>query len=231
MAGQSSPVNDERPDQGGSDQPPGPTKEERLASTKERLIEKQRRVEDLRRQYEAALEESKGHDMIWNFNQTNDSGKGKAPDRGHQPIPEWAKPLYTRHDRYSVPRPPEKWTAPSPPPHPMGSFANDNPHLGIKPALLAPPKVFKGEHDDILRFLGDCQTYFEVFSTYFQLVSQMVPFAASHLNGPTKKWWVHHRQQYWSDHLWQLLLRHQIVSVENIQFPRIIWYISQQPNS
>ncbi|PBK65105.1 hypothetical protein ARMSODRAFT_1022534 [Armillaria solidipes] len=83
----------------------------------------------------------------------------------------------------------------------MGDFNDDNPHVGVKPTLLKPPRVFKGEHDDISRFLGDCQTYFEVFATYFQLPSQTVPFAASYLEGPAQKWWVHHRQQYWSNSL------------------------------
>ncbi|SJL17378.1 uncharacterized protein ARMOST_20928 [Armillaria ostoyae] len=178
----------ENPDQGGSDQPPGPTREERLVAAKLCSIEKQQRAEDLRRQYEVALEESKGHDMIWNFNQIPDGDKGKAPNRGRPPIPEWTKPLHARHNRYSVPQPPEKWVALSPPPHPMGSFADDNLHLGVKPALLAPPKAFRGEHDDISCFLRDCQIYFKVFVTYFQLASQMIPFAASHLDGPAKKW-------------------------------------------
>ncbi|PBK78701.1 hypothetical protein ARMSODRAFT_1011241 [Armillaria solidipes] len=85
------------------------------------------------------------------------------------------------------------------PPYPMGTFTDDNSHLGVKLALLAVPKAFKREHNDIVPFLGDCQVYFEVFASYFRLASQMIPFATSHLDGPAKKWWVHHQQQYWSN--------------------------------
>ncbi|PBK75387.1 hypothetical protein ARMSODRAFT_1012847 [Armillaria solidipes] len=41
--------------------------------------------------------------------------------------------------------------------------------------------------------------YFEVFTSYFQLPSQTVPFAASLLDGPAKDWWVHKRQEFWSE--------------------------------
>ncbi len=33
----------------------------------------------------------------------------------------------------------------------------------VKPILMDKPEHFKGAHDDIKRFLGDCVTYFEVF--------------------------------------------------------------------
>ncbi|PBK66202.1 hypothetical protein ARMSODRAFT_1021792 [Armillaria solidipes] len=98
FVGQNSPINDEQPDQGGSNQPPEPTKEERLTAAKERSEEKQRAAEDLRRRYEATLEASKGHDMIWNFDRPDNKGKGKDPDRGRPPVPEWHKPLYAQRD-------------------------------------------------------------------------------------------------------------------------------------
>lgn len=34
---------------------------------------------------------------------------------------------------------------------------------GIKPILMKMPTLFRGEHDNINRFLGDCQTYFKAF--------------------------------------------------------------------
>lgn len=33
----------------------------------------------------------------------------------------------------------------------------------VKPILMKGPAMFKGDHDDIDRFLGDCQTYFKTF--------------------------------------------------------------------
>ncbi|PBK71697.1 hypothetical protein ARMSODRAFT_973298 [Armillaria solidipes] len=41
--------------------------------------------------------------------------------------------------------------------------------------------------------------YFEVFTLYFQLPSQTVPFAASLFDGTAKDWWVHKRQEFWTD--------------------------------
>ncbi|PBK76315.1 hypothetical protein ARMSODRAFT_969055 [Armillaria solidipes] len=103
IAGQNSPTNDEQPEQGGSNQPPDPTREERLAAARQQSAEKRHAVEELCQQYEAALEASKGHDMIWNFDRPDEEGKGKAPERGRPPMPEWQKPLYVRRDRFSVP--------------------------------------------------------------------------------------------------------------------------------
>lgn len=34
---------------------------------------------------------------------------------------------------------------------------------GVKPILMKMPMPFKGDHNDIERFLRDCQTYFEAF--------------------------------------------------------------------
>lgn len=64
---------------------------------------------------------------------------------------------------FSVPRLPS-WDGP--PDHgPVGSWNADHPPAmaGIKPILMKTPTLFKGDHDDIDRFLGDCQTYFEAF--------------------------------------------------------------------
>ncbi|PBK66593.1 hypothetical protein ARMSODRAFT_1021397 [Armillaria solidipes] len=70
--------------------------------------------------------------------------------------------------------------------------------------MLQPSKPFKGEHDDIERFLGDCITYFKAFTSYFLLPSQMVPFAASHFKGPAKDWWVYKRQEFWMNSDWDI---------------------------
>ncbi|SJL04351.1 uncharacterized protein ARMOST_07717 [Armillaria ostoyae] len=74
-------------------------------------------------------------------------------------------------------------------PQPIGHAPNDAAYLGIKPILMQPPKPFKGAHNDIEHFIGDCITYFEVFAAYFLLDSQTVPFAASYFEGPAKEWW------------------------------------------
>ncbi|PBK59594.1 hypothetical protein ARMSODRAFT_1027285 [Armillaria solidipes] len=57
--------------------------------------------------------------------------------------------------------------------------------------MLQPPKPFKRHHDNIERFLGDCIIYFEAFASYFQLSSQMVPFAASLFKDAAKDWWIY----------------------------------------
>ncbi|SJL10249.1 uncharacterized protein ARMOST_13633 [Armillaria ostoyae] len=84
-------------------------------------------------------------------------------------------------------------------PQPIGQAPPDAAYLGIKPVLMQPSKPFKGAHDDIERFVGDCITYFEAFSSYFILDSQMVPFAASYFEGPAKEWWVYKRPEFWAN--------------------------------
>ncbi len=60
------------------------------------------------------------------------------------------------------------------------------------------PKPFKGDHDDMNRFLGDCNTYFEVFHHQFQGVSSlMVVFATSLFLKCTRDWWTHRNDAYW----------------------------------
>ncbi len=66
----------------------------------------------------------------------------------------------------------------------------------MKPTFERPAK-FKGEHDDIDRFLGDCAMYFELFRHIFAGVpSLMVVSAASLLEGVAQDWWVDHRETY-----------------------------------
>ncbi len=88
-----------------------------------------------------------------------------------------------------------------PPEHgPIGPWNIDHPlpMAGIKPILMRAPTPFKGEHDDIDRFLGDCQMYFEAFKQHFMGIhSLMVVFTASHLKGATQDWWIHLHEEYW----------------------------------
>lgn len=83
-----------------------------------------------------------------------------------------------------------------PPDHdPTGTWNIDRPPplVGIKPVLLPVPSKFKGDHDNIDRFLGNCQTYFETFWQYFILHPSMVMFTTSLLEGDTQDWWVYLR--------------------------------------
>ncbi len=68
---------------------------------------------------------------------------------------------------------------------------------GVKPILVKAPCPFKGNHDDIEQFLGDCTTYFKIFWVYYQNApSLMIPFLTSHLEGEAEDWWVHLRDKY-----------------------------------
>ncbi len=126
--------------------------------------------------------------------------KGKEPEQGRLPPPlNIAQPLYQRTDRYLVPWAPPKWE----PLNPVSATNDDAPYLGIKPILLQPPKAFKGEHDDIMRFFGDCLAYFKVFRGYFaNCPSLMVTFTSSHFDRPAKDWWVHKQQEFWMNSEW-----------------------------
>ncbi len=88
-----------------------------------------------------------------------------------------------------------------PPPHgPTGTWNAAEPPtmMGIKLILMKTPAPFKGEHNDIDQFLGDCQTYFEAFRQYFlNIPSLTVVFATSHLEGIAQDWWVHLHNEYW----------------------------------
>ncbi len=118
--------------------------------------------------------------------------KGKDPDRGRPSGPPLRKP---RTDHFSLPRPPNY----RPPDHgPLGEWSTDPPapFLSMKPTFERPAK-FKGDHDDIDRFLGDCATYFELFRHIFAGVpSLMIVSAASLLEGVAQDWWVDHREVY-----------------------------------
>ncbi len=123
---------------GGSEEAPVPTNKQRLQQAFDQIT--QMCAQNLQLQAELA-----------------DAQKGKGVDRGRQPQ------RGPRTDMFSVPQPPHYG---GPPEHsPMGTWNQDRPPplAGIKPTLLAVPAKFKGEHDDIDHFLGDCQMYFETF--------------------------------------------------------------------
>ncbi len=65
-------------------------------------------------------------------------------------------------DRYSIPRPPG-WTPPGN--RPVGDWEANEPlaFLQSRPIIMKLPEPFEGEHDDMDRFLGDCNAYFETF--------------------------------------------------------------------
>ncbi|PBK75376.1 hypothetical protein ARMSODRAFT_1012829 [Armillaria solidipes] len=68
--------------------------------------------------------------------------------------------------------------------------------------MIRPPHPFKGDHDDIKRFVGNCLSYFEVFAPYFTLPSLMMTFATSYLEGPAKDWWVYQCADFWTTANW-----------------------------
>ncbi|PBK60937.1 hypothetical protein ARMSODRAFT_1026027 [Armillaria solidipes] len=173
---------DERQEGGSNNLPPVPSKEERLQA--------------------ARLKDRKaGHNMIWNLNQTDpdDDDKGKKPERGRPYVSNYRRPLHECDNQFSIPRPPPGKGCPHPMPQPIGTAPPDAAYLGIKLILMQPPKHFQGAHDDIERFVGDCITYFEAFTTYFLLNSQTVPFAAFYFEGPAKEWWVYKCPEFWAN--------------------------------
>ncbi len=142
-------------------------------------------MEQLREELEAAKIERHQHADLYQFQK-----KGKEPEQERPPSP-LSRPLrdYKQTDQYLVSRPPPKWELPEPYPCPVGQMSDNTLFLGIKPILLQLPKVFKGEHNDIKRFFGDCLTYFKVFTSYFQCCpSLQVGFATSLFDGPAKDW-------------------------------------------
>ncbi len=108
-----------------------------------------------------------------------------------------ALPYRPDPDQYSIPRPPG-WAPPGQ--GPVGDWDADElpAFLGVRLLLMKVPEPFEGEHDDMERFLRDCNTYFEVFCHQFQGVSLlMVVFATSLFIKCTRDWWTHCRDDYW----------------------------------
>ncbi len=99
-----------------------------------------------------------------------------------------ALPYRPDPDRYLIPRPP-RWTPLGQ--GPIGNWdADDQPaFLGVRPILMKTPEPFKGNHDDMDCFIGDCNTYFEVFHHQFRGISSlMVIFMTSHFLECMRNW-------------------------------------------
>ncbi|SJK99609.1 uncharacterized protein ARMOST_02917 [Armillaria ostoyae] len=181
-----------------TDPPRRPSNEERLEAARQQSEANRREYDVLKAQVEAAQAKMMTHDVTWDF-APPPNPKGKEPDRGRPPVPNPRRPLHERTDRWSVPRPPSRWEAPNPYPAPVGRAPDEAPWLGVKPIMVKPSLPFFGKYDDIERFVGDCLTYFEVFTSYFQVPSSRVVFAVTHLEGDAKDWWVHARQDFWAN--------------------------------
>ncbi len=100
-------------------------------------------------------------------------------------------------DRYSIPRPPG-WVPPGN--GPVGDWdANEPPaFLQSRPIIMKLPEPFEGEHNDMDRFIGNCNAYFETFRHQFRGVSSlMVVCAASLFIKHAKDWWTHRREDFW----------------------------------
>ncbi len=120
-----------------------------------------------------------------------------AMQRGRQGAPAY----YPDPDHYLVLRPPG-WTPPGG--GPVGEWdANEPPaFLSARPIMMKLPKPFEGEHDDMDRFISDCNAYFETFRHQFRGVSSlMVVCATSLFVKHAKSWWTHQREDFWvNDH-------------------------------
>ncbi len=115
----------------------------------------------------------------------NQRGRPRAP--AYRPDP----------DHYSIPRPPG-WTPPGN--GPVGDWDADEPpaFLQARPIIMKLPEPFEGEHDDMERFLGDCNTYFEMFCHQFHGISSlMVVCATSLFTKRAKDWWTYRREDFW----------------------------------
>ncbi len=120
-----------------------------------------------------------------------------------QQATQWGRPGAPAYrpdlDRYSIPRPPG-WAPPGD--GPVGDWdANEPPaFLQSRPVIMKLPEPFEGEHDDMDRFIGDCNTYFETFRHQFRGVpSLMVVCATSLFLKRAKDWWTHRWEDFWVD--------------------------------
>ncbi len=60
------------------------------------------------------------------------------------------------------------------------------------------PEPFEGEHDDMDRFIGDCNPYFETFRHQFRSVpSLMIVCATSLFIKRARDWWTHRCEDFW----------------------------------
>ncbi len=166
-------VEDDNMGAGGLREAPAPTIEQRLQQSQDQVTQMHAQC-------------------LWLQQELEDLKKGKETERGHR------RPPGPPNNKFSVPRP-TGYKGP-PPQGPSGNWGIDNipPFMGIKPLLMRTPVLFKGNHDNIEQFIGDCQTYFEAFQQYYMgHPVLMVVFATSHLEGQVQDWWVHLRDEYW----------------------------------
>ncbi len=151
---------------------PGPTNEERIEQARALYKQEQRRADRLEQEIEALR-------------------LGQRP--GRDPLRRRGPPT----NRFSIPRP-DNYEGPLTM-GPSGTYNHEHSlsMSSIKPLLMEKPQYFKGAHDNIERFLGDCKTYFETFRYhYMQHPALMVVFASSLLRGAAQDWWVHLRNEY-----------------------------------
>ncbi len=79
-----------------------------------------------------------------------------------------------------------------------GTLTNPWPFLQSRPIIMKLPEPFEGEHDDMDRFIGDCNAYFETFRHQFCGISSlMVVCTTSLFVKRAKDWWTHHREDFW----------------------------------
>ncbi|SJL01489.1 uncharacterized protein ARMOST_04811 [Armillaria ostoyae] len=93
-------------------------------------------------------------------------------------------------EQWSLPGAPDKFDPDTEPPNPVGAMGDDAPWIGCKPDLVRKPEPFRGDADDIDRFITDCQMYFQVHSAYMWLDPYRVAFASSYFEGRAKDWWT-----------------------------------------
>ncbi|PBK70576.1 hypothetical protein ARMSODRAFT_974494 [Armillaria solidipes] len=88
-------------------------------------------------------------------------------------------------DRFADPYDPD-----DEPPNPTGAMGDDAPWINCKPDLVRKPLPFKGEADDIDRFITNCEVYFQVHSAYLWLDPYRVAFASSYFEEKAEEWWI-----------------------------------------
>ncbi|SJL16280.1 uncharacterized protein ARMOST_19800 [Armillaria ostoyae] len=113
--------------------------------------------------------------------------KGEKPPDPRDPF---SDKIAQDKERWSLPGAPDKFDPDTEPPNPVGAMGDDAPWIGCKPDLVRKPEPFKGDPDDIDRFITDCQMYFQVHSAYMWLDPYRVAFASSYFEGRAKDWWT-----------------------------------------
>ncbi len=137
--------------------------------------------------------------LFWDENLRLHNDVADLRQRANQRGRPGAPPYQPDPDRYSIPRPPG-WAPPGG--RPVGDWDADEPlaFLQARPIIMKIPEPFEGEHDDMDRFIGDCNAYFEMFRHQFRGVpSLMIVCATSLFVKRAKDWWTHCREDFWVD--------------------------------